>query len=131
MALTPSRITALHLCIDTAETLDEITTIVTAYPGILNGFKIESQENIDILEYLLTKNCLPTEEYLFRICDNETLGVVNIMCKYDAFKRVLGSNDDLSLYAAKQNTAKVLLDNGMIDHEMYSSYLPVWTTLGF
>lgn len=89
---------------------------------------IETHKPEDLRE-LLSTGYLPSEPYLYHVCDNEYIEIVQILCEYRVFYRVLGQDADLSLYAAKPSVGLVLFENGCISQYEYNLYAQVWKDL--
>lgn len=124
------QISLLSSFLDQTQSVKDAAIVINKYPTMLLHYHIDNQMNIDVLQYLLLQGLLPTESYLYRVCDNENVEVIEMLCEFDVFRRVHGDNiDDISIYVAKRAVANIFLKYGFIGNDMYQSYCGVWTSL--
>lgn len=125
-SLMQSQVNLLSRFLDNTTSVQDASIVINKYPDILTDYRIDNQTNEDVLRYLLLQGCLPTESYLYRVCDNEMTDIIIILCELDVFRRVHRNDADLSIYVAKQLVADIFLKYGFITKELYDSYVPIW-----
>lgn len=102
-----------------------VLTIIRRYPLILRTYIFGDQVNVEILDILLGYGYVPSEEYIYRVCERELVDVVRLLCEYDIFRKVVGLDrldEFLARCAAKRSIATIFLECGCISQDVFDSY---------
>ena len=118
-----------HYLLDRTNSALLVSAIVRKYPNIIKTYIMSDQINVEVLRILLSNGYLPSESYIYRICERELVNVVRLLCEYDVFRKVI-QLDDMSVYASKRLVATVLLEYGLISEDVFFSFSYVWEQLG-
>jgi len=92
-----------------------------------------SETDIATVRNLLSTGHLPDESYIYYVCDFERCDIVQALCDYNIFRKILPEEtyeQFMALYASKRSVADILLENGCITQETYDSYCWMWSGLG-
>ena len=82
---------------------------------------------------LLKSGNVPDESYLYHVCEIELCDVVQVLCEFDIFRKVVPEetyDEFMAIYASKRSVANVLLKHKCITQETFDSYCYVWAGLG-
>lgn len=103
---------------------EAILTIIRRYPLILRTYIFGDQVNVEILDILLEHGYVPSEEYIYRVCERELVDVVRLLCEYDIFRKVVSLDrldEFLAMCAAKRSIATIFLECGCISQDVFDS----------
>jgi len=115
-----------------------IETIEPRWPEIMPTIQLQSQKNPNVVRQLLSVGYVPSEEYVYRSCALEWVVIVQLLCEYGTFDKLLcdrevgycNDGDDcikdvnidderIAVYAIKRKVADILLHHRVMSKRLY------------
>jgi len=107
----------------------DVERVINVFPEVLRNFEITTR-NPRTVEILLSRGYVLPEVYIFRVCNDEDVEILELLCKYGIFNDMLAKGVDISTYAAKPKVGKILYERGLLSREDYNGFRQVWFFLG-